>query len=72
MTIEDQADFFTECQRTLCAARDAGPTKQGNLLLRLGAAMVDTPAFATLPEAAQEDLLSLYARTMMWVSGGLS
>ncbi len=69
--LTDSADFLTKAQHTLRQARDKGPTQRGQKLLREGAGLVDGHEFLALPEAAQEDLLLLYAQAMRTVSGSL-
>lgn len=70
-TLEAQSLFLTKAQQTLRQARDEGPNELGRKMLRLGAGMLDGDEYLALPEAAQEDLLLLYAQAMRNVSGAL-
>jgi hypothetical protein len=60
------ADFFTKVQGLLLSAKN---DRDGNALRR-GAICIDSAAFSSLPNAAQEDLLELYSAAMM-ANGGL-
>lgn len=69
--LDAQAAFLTKAQETLRQARDEGGSPLGQKMLRTGAGMIDGHEFMALPEAAQEDLLALYAQAMTRVSGSL-
>ncbi len=68
MTIQAQADFLTEVQQTLRQARD----EKSEAKLRKGADMMNSPAFSTLPNDAQEDLSALYAEALFRATGALA
>lgn len=67
MTYDTQAAFLTELQKTLRAARD----QRSDKLLDRAGGMIDGPDFLALPEAAQTEMLELYARAYFVTRGAL-